>query len=58
MILHEEMTQFQGKNGCVFQFVGHGVPIDCSKLLGVRKRNKVLEHSFHQRYHTCLYVQN
>ena len=29
-----------------FQFWGHNVPINCSKLLGVRKRNEALEHSF------------
>ena len=46
------------KNGSFFQFLGHNVPINCSKLLGVRKRNEALVHSFTQRYHTCLYVQN
>ena len=27
-------------------FLGHNVPINCSKLLGVRKRNEALVHSF------------
>ena len=26
------------KNGSFFQFLGHNVPINCSKLLGVRKK--------------------
>ena len=34
------------KNGSFFQFWGHNVPINSSKLLGVRKRNEALEHSF------------
>ena len=34
------------KNGSFFQFFGHNVPINCSKLLGVRKRNEALVHSF------------
>ena len=34
------------KNESFFQFLGHNVPINCSKLLGVRKRNEALEHSF------------
>ena len=29
-----------------FQFLGHNVPINCSELLGVRKRNEALVHSF------------
>ena len=39
MILREEMTRLQGKM-CFIQFVDHNVSINCSKLLGVRKRNK------------------
>ena len=34
------------KNVSFYQFLGHNVPINCSKLLGVRKRNQALEHSF------------
>ena len=34
------------KNGSFFQFWGHNVPINCSKLLGIRKRNEALVHSF------------
>ena len=34
------------KSGSFFQFWGHNVPINCSKLLGVRKRNEALVHSF------------
>ena len=34
------------KNGSFFQFLGHNVPINCSKLLGVTKRNEALVHSF------------
>ena len=34
------------KNESFFQFWGHNVPINCSKLLGVRKRNEALVHSF------------
>ena len=34
------------KNVSFFQFLGHNVPINCSKLLGVRKRNEALVHSF------------
>ena len=34
------------KNVCFFQFLGHNVPINCSKLLGVRKRNEALVHNF------------
>ena len=34
------------KNVTFFQFLGHNVPINCSKLLGVRKRNEALVHSF------------
>ena len=34
------------KNVSFFQFLSHNVPINCSKLLGVRKRNEALEHSF------------
>ena len=34
------------KNGSFFQFLGHNVPINCSKVLGVRKRNEALVHSF------------
>ena len=34
------------KNGSFFQFLGHSVPINGSKLLGVRKRNEALVHSF------------
>ena len=30
------------KNGSFFQFWGHNVPINCSKLLGVRKEMKPL----------------
>ena len=45
MILCEEMTQLQGKS-LLFQFWGHNVPINCSKLLGVRKSNEALKHSF------------
>ena len=29
-----------------FQFLSHNVPINSSKLLGVRKRNDALVHSF------------
>ena len=46
MILCKEMTQLQEQNVCVFQFWGHNVPINCLKLLGVRKGNEALEHSF------------
>ena len=46
------------KNVSFFQFLGHNDPINCSKFLGVRKRNEALVHSFTQRYHTCFYVQN
>ena len=45
LILCKEMTQLQAKT-CFIQFWGHNVPINCSKLLGVRKRNQALEHSF------------
>ena len=58
LILCEEMTQLQAKTSAFFQFLGHNVPINCSKLLGVRKRNEALVHSFTYRYHTCFYVQN
>ena len=34
------------KNESFFQFLGHNVPINCSELLGVRKRNEALVHSF------------
>ena len=34
------------KNGSFFQFLGHNVHINCSKFLGVRKRNEALVHSF------------
>ena len=34
------------KNESFFQFLGHNVPINSSKLLSVRKRNKALAHSF------------
>ena len=34
------------KNVSFFQFLGHNVPINCSKLLGVRKRNEALVYSF------------
>ena len=34
------------KKSVFFQFVGHNVPINYSKLLGVRKRNEALVHSF------------
>ena len=34
------------KNVSCFQFLGHNIPINCSKLLGVRKENQALEHSF------------
>ena len=37
LILCKEMTQFQAKMSVFFQFWGHNVPINCSKLLGVRK---------------------
>ena len=33
------------KNGSFFLFLGHNVPINCSKLLGVRKRNEALVHT-------------
>ena len=26
------------KNGSLFQFLGHNVPINCSKLLGVKQK--------------------
>ena len=41
LILREEMTQSQAKM-CFFQFLGHNVAINCSKLLGVTKRSKAL----------------
>ena len=44
--IYEEMTQLQAKNVSFFQFWGHNVPINSSKLLGVRKRNEALVHSF------------
>ena len=47
VILCEEMTQLQEKNVSFFQFFGHNVPINYSKLLDVSKRNKAREHSFH-----------
>ena len=34
------------KNESFFQFLGHNVPINSSELLGVRKRNEALVHSF------------
>ena len=34
------------KNESFFQFLGHNVPIYSSELLGVRKRNEALVHSF------------
>ena len=34
------------KNESFFQFLGHNVPINSSKLLSVRKRNEALAHSF------------
>ena len=34
------------KNVTFVQFLGHNVPINSSKLLGVRKRNEALVHSF------------
>ena len=46
------------KNVSFFQFLGHNVPINSSELLGVRKSNEALVHSFTLRYYTCLYVQN
>ena len=30
------------KNGTFFHFLGHNVPINCSKLLGVKKEMKAL----------------
>ena len=33
-------------NVSFFQFLGHNVHINSSKLLGVRKRNEALVHSF------------
>ena len=46
------------KNVSFFQFLGHNIPINCSKLLGVRKRNEALAHSFTWRYHIYFYVLN
>ena len=47
MILCEEMTQLQGTMSVFFFLVlSHNVPINCSKLLHLRKRNEALEHSF------------
>ena len=34
------------KNVTFFQFWGHNVSINSSKLLGVRKRNEAFVHSF------------
>ena len=34
------------KNGSFFQFWGHNVPINCSKILDVRKRNEALSAAF------------
>ena len=34
------------KNVSFFQFLSHNVPINSSKLLGARKRNEALVHSF------------
>ena len=48
MILREKMTKLQGKT----QLWGHNVPINCSKLLGVRKRNETHDESFQQRHYT------
>ena len=46
MILCEEKAQSQAKTRAFFQFLGHNVHINCSELLGVRKRNEALVHSF------------
>ena len=36
----------RSKDVSFFQFLGHNVPINSSELLGVRKRNEALVHSF------------
>ena len=56
MILHKEITQLRWKNVCIFQFLGHNVPINCSKLLGVRKEMKPLSTAFFRCViHVCMY---
>ena len=46
LILCEEKAQSQAKTRGFFEFFGHNVPINNSELLGVRKRNEALVHSF------------
>ena len=47
MILYEEMAQLEAKTSAFFQVLGHNASINCSQLLGVRKRNEALELNFH-----------
>ena len=42
----QEMTQLEAKTFAFFQFLGHNVPINCLKLLGVRKNMKPLNTAF------------
>ena len=46
LILCEEKAQSQAKTRAFFSFWSHNVPINSSELLGVRKRNEALVHSF------------
>ena len=43
------------KNGSFFQFLGHNVPINCSKLLGEKKEMKPLCTALHRGIiHVCM----
>ena len=55
-ILCEEMTQLQAKTWAFFQFLGHNVPINCSKLLGVKQEMKPLRTHCAQLYLEVSYM--
>ena len=45
------------KNESFVQFLGHNVPINSSELLGVRKRNEALVHSFTEVSYMFLFAK-
>ena len=54
LILCEEITQLQAKKTTFFQFWGHNVPLNCTELLIVRRRNIAHEYNFHRGItHVC-----